>query len=249
MEEEKNRPVSKISKLNKDFDLDLAILVLKKNKIFPIVLILIAVSLSFVYLRYTKPVFESSAVIQRTSQDEGKRILDIDGIDQENDLSEDVELLRSTFLLDKALRNLTLEVSYYSEGEILTEEKYLQSSYHITLLELKDSSLVGLHISVENSNDKINLSFVANGKSEKITIEPNEIVENEYFSLIFKINNQKRFFQSSKENSLYFIFNNYESLTSKLHPSLNVFALNPEAGTIQVSFRSNNRKLSTDIVN
>jgi len=249
LEEQKNKPISKISKLNKDFDLDLAILVLKKNKIFPIILILIALTLSFLYLRYTKPVFESSAVIQRTTQDEGKRILDIDGFDQENDLSEDVELLRSTFLLDKALRNLTLQISYYSEGEILTEEKYLQSSYHITLLELKDSSLVGSPITVENLNDKLNLSFVANGKSEKFAIIPNEIIENEYFSLIFKVNNQKRFFQSSKENSLYFVFNNYEDLTARLHPNLSVFALNPDAGTIQVSFKSNNRKLSTDVVN
>jgi capsular exopolysaccharide synthesis family protein len=249
LEEQKNRPVSKISKLNKEFDLDLAILVLKKNKMFPILLILIALSLSYIYLRYTKPVYESSAVIQRTSQDEGKRILDIDGFDQESDLSEDVELLRSTFLLDKALRNLTLGISYYSEGEILTEEKYLQSSYHITLLELKDSSLVGTPISVENSNDNINLSYMANGKPEKISIKQDEVVENEFFRLIFKVNNQKQFFQSSKENSLYFVFNNYENLTSRLHPSLNVFALNREAGTIQVSFKSNNRQLSTDVVN
>lgn len=112
------------------------IVIRKYWPVFP-VLFLLAFASGFLYLRYTKPLYSSNAIIQRSSQDEGKRILDIDNFEKEGSLSEDVELLRSTFLLEKAIRNLDLNTSYFSEGEILTEEKYLMSSYHITLLELK----------------------------------------------------------------------------------------------------------------
>ena len=65
---------------------------------------------------------------------------------------------------------MKLEISYYSEGEILTEEKYLRSSFHITLFELKDSSLVGSPMFVESLGGDILLSFVTKGATEKILI-------------------------------------------------------------------------------
>lgn len=52
----------------------------------------------------------------------------------------------------------------------------------------------------------------------------------------------------SSENNLYFTFNDYKILTSSLHPSLNVYALNEEARTIEVKFASNNPRLATDVV-
>ena len=112
--------------VNKDFDPDILWVVIRKHwLIFPL-LFIIAFSSGYLYLRYTKPVYSSNAIIQRSSQDEGKRILDIESFESEGSLSEDVELLKSPFLLEKALRNLNLNISYYSEGEILTEEKYLR---------------------------------------------------------------------------------------------------------------------------
>lgn len=239
---------SEKSKFNKDFDLNLLKTVLRRNKFVPVILLGISLALSFVYLRYTKPVYESIAVIQRSSQDEGKRILDIESFEKENELSEDVELLKSTFLLEKALRNLNLEVSYFSEGEILTEEKYLLSSYHITLLELKDSSLIGKPINVKKLENEIQLSFVSKGENQTVNLVPDSPVNNDFFRLIFKINDKESFSKSSEENSLFFQFNDYSTLTNQLHSKLNVYALNPEAKTIQVSFRSNNRRLSKDVV-
>ena len=109
--------------INKEFDADIIWVVLRKHWLVYPLLILIALSSGYLYLRYTKPVYASNAVIQRSSQDEGKRILDIESFENEGLLSEDVELLKSTFLLEKALRNLNLNISYFSEGDILTEEE------------------------------------------------------------------------------------------------------------------------------
>ncbi|MBD3638504.1 MAG: polysaccharide biosynthesis tyrosine autokinase [Crocinitomicaceae bacterium] len=244
---ESNKPIKRNS-LNRDLDLNLAVTVLKRNFYVPLIFLFIGLGASFVYLRYTKPVFQSTAVIQRSSQDEGKRILDIEGFEKENDLSEDVELLHSTFLLEKALRNLNLEISYYAEGDILTEERYLLSSYHVTLMELKDSSLVGVPIFITNTGSAVDLTFEKQGVSQTISIQPNTPVNNEYFNMVFKVNNEAQFNHNSRVNKLYFVFNDYEILTTQLMPRLDVFTLNPDARTIQISFKSNNQRLSRDVV-
>jgi len=248
LEEQNKQNLESISTLNKEFDFDIVKTVFKNNwYIIPIV-ILIGLSASFIFLRYTKPIYQSSAVIQRTSKDEGKRILEIDNFDQESILSEDVELLRSTFLLEKALRNLNLKISYYSEGKILTEEKYLQSPYHVTFLELRDSSLIGKPIYVRNNNEELEL-IVNKTKNEKVyKISKDGIIDNDDFNLIFKINNSDRFWQAVDANQLYFIFNDYKSLTNILHKDLNVSVVNGEAKTIQIGFKSNNSSLSSNIV-
>jgi tyrosine-protein kinase Etk/Wzc len=248
LEEPIGNSVKKVSSLNKDFDADIVLAVLKRNWLVVPIMFAVALTLSFVYLRYTKPLYQSSAVIQRSSQDEGKRVLDIEGFEQENKLSEDVELLKSTFLLEKALKNLNLTVSYFSEGDILTEEKYLYSPYHVTLLELKDSTLIGKQIHVVQNGENINLTFDSAQKKESVEFVPGQEVNNEFFRLIFKINNQDLFLQNLNENELYFVFNDYNVLTSSLHPSLNVYTLNEEARTIEVKFASNNPRLATDVV-
>ena len=248
MEDKFEHRTKKVSNLNKDFDADIMFAVLKRNWWVLPILIVMAISMSYVYLRYTKPLYQSTAVIQRSSQDEGKRVLDIEGFEHEDNLSEDVELLKSTFLLEKALRNLSLSISYFAEGDILTEEKYLFSPYHITLLELKDSSLIGNPVHVTKQSDGYNLSFTQLGKEHNFVVQPDEYYSNEYFSLIFKINDLAALEQSLAENTLYFIFNDYRALTRSLHGSLNVFTLNPDARTIQVSFASNNPKLASDVV-
>jgi len=247
---EKNnlRKINTISSLNKEFDFDIVKSIFKSNwYIIPIV-ILIGLSTGYTYLRYTKPVYQSSAIIQRTSKDEGKRILAIDNFEQESKLSEDVELLRSTFLLEKALRNLNLKISYYSEGKILTEEKYLHSSYHVTFLELKDSSLVGKRIYVRNNNQQLEL-VINKSKNEIVyNISKDGIIDNDQFNLIFKINNDKWFWDAVDANKLYFIFNDYKGMTNLLHRDLSVYVVNGEAKTVHVGFKSNNSTLASNIV-
>lgn len=58
--------------INQEFDADIRALVVRKHwPVFPI-LISIALAAGYLYLRYTKPVYSSRAIIQRRSQDEGK---------------------------------------------------------------------------------------------------------------------------------------------------------------------------------
>jgi len=235
------------SGLNKDLDIDIAKSVFKKNWFYVPIIVLIGLSLAFIYLRYSKPLYQSSAIIQRTSKDEGQKILEIDNFNHEDNLQQDVELLKSTFLLEKALKNLNLRISYFSEGKILTEEKYINSPYHITLLELKDSSLLNKRINVTGNLENITLS-IANTGIPSFNLKPSIPFENEYFKIEFKINDNQSFIESLNKNKLFFVFNDFKSLTYKLYKDLSVFVVNNDAKTIQVSFKSNNATLATDLV-
>jgi len=249
LEDSENKNITSVSNLNKDFDLDIIKSVVKKNWYVVPIIVVLSMTAAYIYLRYTKPLFQSSAIIQRTSKDEGKRILEIESFDQESVLSEDVELLKSTYLLEKALKNLNLKVSYYSEGEILTEEKYLQSPYHVTFLELKDSSLINKPIYLAKSNDQLQIVLNKEKPNQKsFVIKPNESIDNEYFKIILKINNEINFNLEVNNNDLYFVFNDYKNLAKRLHKDLSVFVVNNEAKTIQISVQSNNSNLSSHLV-
>src|SRR5690606_4732701 len=110
-------------------------------------------------------------------------------------------------------------------------------------------SLVGVPMWLTNNDGEVDITFArGDGSTETITVKPDEPVNNDYFNLIFKINDAELFDSNSKNNKLFFVFNDYKVLTNQLHPSLSVYALNPEAKTIKISFKSNNGRLSNDLV-
>lgn len=242
-----NQP--KISNLNTDLDLDILKIVFRKTWFYILFSVIIGLLVGFIYLRYTKPLYEANAVIQRSSKDEGQRILEFNNFDQENNLSVDVELLKSPFLLEKTIKDLNLKISYFSEGKFLTEEKFTDSPYHINFIKLKDSSLINKPIFIENINDDLIMSFMKDNKKLFIKLIANSEIENQYFKLKFKVNNQVQFENDLKENTLYFRINDYAILTNSLKSSLYVSIINKEANTIEIAFRSNNKTLAKELVN
>ncbi|MFK8038280.1 MAG: polysaccharide biosynthesis tyrosine autokinase [Crocinitomicaceae bacterium] len=237
------------SNLNRELDFDIFKSVFKSNWFWIVVIFFIGIVSSLLYLRYTKPVFESNAIIQRTLRDEGHQVLAFESFSQENNLSADVELLKSPFLLEKVLINLNLQISYFSEGEVLTEEKFTQSPYHVTFMELKDSSIVNTQIVVRKKDEKLFLDYIKSDKKYSAEVSNNEIVNNDQFKLVFKIDDEERFFEDIKNDKLYFRINNYKLLTQELIKNLHVSVLNFDAKTMKISFKSNNRYLARELVN
>ena len=247
MEQSKDR-LFNISNFNKELDFDIFKSVLKNNLIWLLIIVLIGLVSTFMYLRYTKPIYESRAIIQRTLKDEGQRILNFDNVGSDNNLSADVELFKSPFLFQKVLMNLNLQISYFSEGEVLTKEKFTQSPYHVTFLELKDSTLVNVPIFLTKRKKKVEMSYTHDGKLFSTQVVNNQVVNNEDFKLVFKLDDSLKFEEDINSDKLYFRINNYKLLTQKLLRNLNVNVLNYEAKTIHVSFSSNNRFLAQELV-
>ena len=66
--------------INKDFNINIARVILRRNWWIALATILLMSLFAFLYLRYTKPLFESKIVIQLGEKDKGKELLEIENI-------------------------------------------------------------------------------------------------------------------------------------------------------------------------
>ncbi len=102
------------SNFNTDFDLGLFLYVLKKNILWVILVVGISLLGSFLYLRYTSPIYQSDAIIQIEKSNKANQLLNVDDYYETGDISAEIELLKSNLIAKNAIKRLPLEVSYYS---------------------------------------------------------------------------------------------------------------------------------------
>src|SRR5690554_1572914 len=107
--------------VNTTFDIEVLKLVFKRNWYWCVLIFALLIVTGFLYLRYTKPIYESSMLIQINSENQGADILDFKDIRQEGSIAKEIELLRSQVLFEKAIANLPLQVSHFAKGDLLTE--------------------------------------------------------------------------------------------------------------------------------
>ena len=142
--------------VNKHYDPAILRTIITRYWWWPLLFVLFFSSFAYFILRYTKPVFESTMVIQLEKEDAAKEIIDIENINSRNgDISAEIELLRSQLIFEKAIQKLNYSTSYFSEGQFLTQEKYNSSSFMVQSFELKDSTLLSVPIYL-----KYNRSFL-----------------------------------------------------------------------------------------
>jgi tyrosine-protein kinase Etk/Wzc len=235
--------------VNKEFDVSILKTVLSRLWWVPVFLGLIAMTGAYLYLRYTKPLYESSMIIQVEEQDNAKEILNVENINiRQNDLSATIELMRSELMFERAIKRLNYNVSLFSKGQVLTEEKYNSSTFNVQPYQLKDSTLIGVPIFVDLDNDMLRLNYSHNGRGHTVQGKLNERIETAHFDIILKSANTLSLLDDARENELFFTFNSLRSFSGRLRSDLQINTLDPVAKTIQVSFRGSNPQLCKDIV-
>lgn len=237
-----------ISNFNTELDIILLLQIFKKNLLLFIVIIVTTSIVAFIYLRYTVPLYQSQLVLQVGSKNTADQVLKVDNFEEKEDVEKDVELLKSKFLLKRALSKLPLNVSYFNQGKFLTFELYKNSPIRIDYL-IKDSSIIGVQHFVEiTNNNKFKLY-----ENEKLIGEfsDREKIQTNFaeFTVIFNDYEEAKNAQSDIKNTLlFFTINDIESLTNSYISSLNVFPLNPLAKTISLSFQDNNAAKTADVL-
>ncbi len=235
--------------VNKEFDAQILFTILKRHWWTPIILMIVFWTIAFFYLRYTKPTFDSTMFIQLGSRDQAKEVMNIQGIDKgDSEMSTEVEVLKSQVLFMEAIKSLNYNISYYSKGSVLTEDKYKSGEFNVQPYELKDSSLVDIPIilTVDNSNT-IYLDYVHQGKKYGATGKLNQRINNKHFDIIIHANNITDLKKASEVNQIYFQFNSVLSLTNRLLPGLQILPINIEAKVIQITYVGQHPQLCHDI--
>ncbi len=237
-----------ISNFNTELDIILLLQIFKKNLLLFIAIVVTTSIVAFIYLRYTVPLYQSQLVLQVGSKNTADQVLKVDNFEEKEDVEKDVELLKSKFLLKRALSKLPLNVSYFNQGKFLTFELYKNSPIKIEY-QIKDSSIIGVQHFVEiTNNNKFKLY-----ENEKLIGEfsDREKIQTNFaeFIVIFNDYEEAKNAQSDIKNTLlFFTINDIESLTNSYISSLNVFPLNPLAKTISLSFQDNNAAKTADVL-
>ena len=234
--------------INKDYDPLILQTIVKRYWWWPVLFVGVFLTLSYFYLRYTKPTYESTMIIQIDNEDNAKDIIDVENINsRQGDISSEVELMRSQLLFEKAIQRVNYNVSLYSKGKVLIEEKYNSSTFNVLPFNLKDSLLVGVPIFVDYDGSIITLSYTHLGKKNELQGKLDSHLENDHFDLVVKSANVNELINDASENELYFTFNSIQSFAARYLPNLQVVPIDPVAKTIQVIFRGNNPQLCHDL--
>lgn len=233
--------------INKDFNINIARVILRRNWWIALATILLMSLFAFLYLRYTKPLFESKIVIQLGEKDKGKELLEIENINTKDNISGELELLRSELLFDFALEKLNLNVSMFSKGKFLTEEKYHQSTFTILPNKLTDSSLCAVPIYLQAKNNQIEVHYELYGKKFEFTTLQNKRLITPHFDIVIKTSSWNDFLADDNANELYFTFNNRKELVKRLLPNLVVEPVDALAKTIEIKYIGNNAEFCHDI--
>lgn len=234
--------------VNTNFDIDILKIVIRKNWYWLVLIATILLSSAFIYLRYTKPVYESKMLIQINNEDQGADVLDFKNVKEEASISREIELLRSEYLFEKALDRLDLDVSLFAEGDVLTEKRYNQSTFYIEQNSIKDSSVFHHPIYVKpKEGGFVELNMKYRGKDLNWEVEPNKLLATPYFDLEIEVPNWENFIADAETNVLYFHFNSQKNLASKYLSGLEVRPIDIQAKTIEISYKNTNASLAQDI--
>lgn len=235
--------------LNTNFNPQIIREIVRRHWFLPIIYIILLSTFAFFYLRYTKPIFRSSAKIQIIEED---KVSDVFGNSDQNTLKDnqilqkELELLKSDVLFKNVISRLNLETSIFAEGEILTQDLYRQAPFEVIIYKLKDSSIIDKRIDLKLVDKKIQLSLAEN----KIgSVQVNQHLDNEYFDLFIRSVNKKNIPELLSESNIYFTINNENSLTKELKSFLNVKIIDEQAKTIEISYEYHNARLCYDVVN
>lgn len=165
-----------------------------------IVSISISMTVAYINIRYKVPIYSSSISLlikdDKSSRGGGEDMIleNLTTYKKKTNLSNEIELIKSSTMIGRVVNILNLNWSYYNEGNIKRIELYGNTSIHANWVELKDSS-VPARLIIVRKREKIYIEFgpnrykpIANGDIVEYTsgkmrvfFDPNEIVkDNKY---------------------------------------------------------------------
>ena len=246
---QENGPVQDPAGLAAQLDIEKLITVLTKSWVWLVAIILITNLSAYLVIRWTKPVFESYSDIKLNIKNDAG-VLGFPEVNEDatiNNLSGEIELLKSKLFFDKVIRTLDLDITYFSVGSILEDEKYQSSPFKVNY-HLKDNWAYDKFFTIDiQSDDQFVLGFPNDSNIPDRLCTFGEQVDTEHVSLQVTLGMSLE--QMGEQRLFSFRINSRENLISYIENNLKVEPLNLTANTIRISFRDHNRYKARDLVN
>jgi capsular exopolysaccharide synthesis family protein len=227
-----------------DLDFIKLLIVAKTNLHWLILIVSIGLFAAYGYNRYSQPVFESSSTIKLDIKSDASA-LGFGATENVNaNLSGEVELIQSKLIHERALSLLNMEVSYFAEGNINSQELYRSSPFRVSF-ELKNPAIYDQKINVNIINNKsFYLGYELNGEFVEKKYYFGQAIENNDFK--FVIFRDK--FAGNLDGSFSFVINSQDALLGYIAKNIAVSVINSAANTIQIAFKDHNGLKSKDVI-
>ena len=230
------------------FDLERFWYVFKRSKFWILGFVLLTTALAYLYVRYTKPTFQSDSVVKLDFESEANvlGISDVMNPQEINELSGEIELIKSKLFLSRVVDQSNLNVSYHKYGRYLTDERYKASPFVVSYKVLNtnfynrpidivpiDNATFSISYSLGSREYSSNHRFGEEIKTGGINllVEKTDYLSEDFFG-------EKFFFQINDENYL----------ISYIQKNLQVVPENFNAKTIKISFSDYKATKARDLV-
>ncbi len=219
-------------------DFDKLKVVVRKNWIWILGIFLITNLIAYLVIRWTKDVYESVSEMKLDVKQDATEL----GIktlveDQNlNIISGEIEQIKSKIFLSNVIDSLDIEVSYYSIGKVLVDEKYKYSPLKVTSAhfpeQIKD---IPIYIDLTANQNNFEVKLGENG-SPVSSVFGQEVDLNGFTFTLTTTNS----YDPKATDDYYFVVNSREALLGYLTNNLTVEPLNFNANTIKISFKDFN---------
>ncbi|WMJ72714.1 polysaccharide biosynthesis tyrosine autokinase [Cytophagaceae bacterium ABcell3] len=233
-----------------DFDLAKLLYVTSKSLIWVILLLVVTGVGTHLILRYTKPVYQSSAIIKLDLKTEAG-VLGFNDVRESqtqsklSNISGEIELIKSNIVYDKLIDMLDLNVSYFQHGNILFEERFKISPFKVEY-EINNPSFFDQVFDLKIIDDKeFLLSFNRNGIETSGTYQFDQVIKDPAFT--FKIS-LTEYYDPQNPQNFFFTVNSRKSMAQKLAKNLDVSILNLDANTIEITYKDHDRHKAKEII-
>lgn len=206
-----------------------------------------SVTAAYLVIRWTKPLYESVSEVKLDVEANATE-LGITSLAENQNLnviSGEIELLRSKLFFNKVIENFSLDVSYFTAGAVLTDEKYPNIPFKVDYI-VKDNQAYDKRIYVKLINqNEYRVSFQNEDVDTGASYRIGELVKHDWLN--FSISLTNNFVQG--DESYFFVINSQASLLNYFDENLIVEPLNLNANTIKIAITDYNRHKARDLVN
>lgn len=229
-----------------------------------------ALSIAFAYVRYTEPVYKVSTSI--LLRDDAQKDAGMDNLFKElgigsgkKNLENEIEVLKSTPIISKAIERLDFKILYFAEGNISTAEIYHKNPFTV-IIDTLGEEFTNLPIYIKKLSQK---EYQLHTKNEKEFFDP----ETQSFSqknpvslpsrcnlqfgisyhldrTRFSITFDKLLMKEFKNNpAFFFIYTDAEGIAENYKSRLNVRQINKLSTILDLSLTGKNLMKETDFLN
>ena len=208
-----------------------------------VIVMIISVLAAKKYLNYVTPMYESTAMLKLADVHEGvpgaNLFKDLDVFASANKISTEIEVLKSSMLLEKAISELPFDLEIYRKGDVLSVELFNNSPIHIEGTFSSEKGLDNRYSFQVISNQNYLLSYPNQENNIKGTFgKPLEI---EHGKLLITLD--ETFIKSKKEvkiiDNYEFEFLSKQKLLSKINKNLDIVPVDKDVPVIRINLKSN----------